>query len=249
MPLWRRRRGCAGGCWSCMAAMTRSSRNRRCADLCVRCAAIRATIRASPTTRMVTICCCATSTARRSAPISPGGCGCRERRWPRAPTAAVWPPLARSQARHCCRDARMPSPELIRLLVLLAVVDGDYHFVDGRPLFGRAKTLRGVAGAIAASTAAAPLIGLSWRIGLLVGAAAMAGDLFSSFLKRRLGCAPSTPLIGLDQIPESLFPLLVCVVPLSLTAVDIILGVALFFVGDLLISRLLYAFDLRDRPY
>jgi hypothetical protein len=162
----------------------------------------------------------------------------------------------------------MPSPELIRLLVLLAVangvpllaqkllgrryaypVDGDYHFVDGRPLFGRAKTLRGVAGAIAASTAAAPLIGLSWRIGLLVGAAAMAGDLFSSFLKRRLGCAPSTPLIGLDQIPESLFPLLVCVVPLSLTAVDIILGVALFFVGDLLISRLLYAFDLRDRPY
>ena len=39
-------------------------------------------------------------------------------------------------------------------------------------------------------------------IGLLVAATAMAGDLLSSFLKRRLALAPSSQAIGLDQIPE-----------------------------------------------
>ncbi len=77
----------------------------------------------------------------------------------------------------------------------------------------------------------------------------MAGDLFSSFCKRRLGLAPSSPAVGLDQVPESLFPLFACASPLSLTFADVAAGVAIFFVGELLLSRLLYAFDLRDRPY
>ena len=50
------------------------------------------------------------------------------------------------------------------------------------------------------------MIGLDWRIGALVAAMAMLGDLFSSFLKRRMGLAPSRQAIGLDQIPESCFP-------------------------------------------
>jgi CDP-diglyceride synthetase len=128
-------------------------------------------------------------------------------------------------------------------------VDGDRVFLDGRPLFGRAKTIRGVALAILITAAAAPLVGLEWKIGALVGSLAMAGDLFSSFLKRRLGRSSSSPAVGLDQIPESLFPLLGCVGPLSLSFADVAAGVGVFFVGELLFSRLLYAFDLRDRPY
>jgi CDP-2,3-bis-(O-geranylgeranyl)-sn-glycerol synthase len=128
-------------------------------------------------------------------------------------------------------------------------VDGDHDFVDGRPLFGPAKTLRGIACALAVTTAAGPVVGLDWQIGLVVGSLAMAGDLFSSFIKRRLGRPPSTPVVGLDQIPEALFPLLACMRLLSLTLIDVALGVALFFVGELLVSRLLYAFDLRERPY
>src|SRR5271167_3102460 len=115
----------------------------------------------------------------------------------------------------------MPSPFLAPALFLVLVangtplmvqkvlgrryaqpVDGDHRFVDGRPLFGRAKTLRGVAGAMLATTAAAAVIELAWPIGLLVGTLAMVGDLFSSFVKRRLGRSSSSPLVGIDQIPE-----------------------------------------------
>lgn len=128
-------------------------------------------------------------------------------------------------------------------------VDGDHDFIDGRPLFGPAKTVRGIACAVAVTTAAAPIVGLSWQIGFAVGSFAMIGDLFSSFLKRRFGRASSSPLIGVDQIPEALFPLLVCMRPLSLTLGDVAIGAALFFAGELLVSRLLYAFDLRERPY
>jgi hypothetical protein len=128
-------------------------------------------------------------------------------------------------------------------------VDGDREFLDGRPLLGRSKTIRGSALAILVTAAGAPLVGLDWKIGALVGTLAMAGDLFSSFLKRRLGLPPSSPAVGLDQVPESLFPLLGCLGPVSLTFADVAVGVAVFFIGELLLSRLLYAFDLRDRPY
>jgi CDP-diglyceride synthetase len=89
-------------------------------------------------------------------------------------------------------------------------LDGNRKFFDGRPLFGPAKTVRGILVAIVVTTASAPLLWLDLDIGLLVGAAAMAGDLLSSFLKRRLGLAPSSRATGIDQIPESLFPLLAC---------------------------------------
>jgi CDP-2,3-bis-(O-geranylgeranyl)-sn-glycerol synthase len=162
----------------------------------------------------------------------------------------------------------MPSPHLAPLLLLLLIangtplvmqkllgrhysqpVDGDHRFVDGRPVFGRAKTLRGLVCAVVATTAAAAILGLGWRIGLLIGALAMVGDLSSSFIKRRLGRSSSSPILGIDQIPESLFPLLACIYPLSLSFADVAIGVLIFCVAELAVSRLLYAFDLRDRPY
>jgi hypothetical protein len=162
----------------------------------------------------------------------------------------------------------MPSQHLLPLLLLLLLangtplavrkvlgsrlaypVDGDHEFVDGRPVFGPAKTVRGIACAVAATTATAPLVGVEWRIGLLVGSLAMAGDLFSSFLKRRLGRSPSSPVVGIDQVPEALFPLLACMAPLGLTFGDVAIGVAVFFVGGLFVSRVLYALDVRERPY
>ena len=103
--------------------------------------------------------------------------------------------------------------------------------------------------AILATIAAAPLLGLEWRIGAVVGTLAMAGDLFSSFCKRRLGLPPSSPALGLDQIPEALFPLLAykVLLPLPMSAIAVV--VAIFFTGEVVLSRLLYAFRLRDRPY
>jgi CDP-archaeol synthase len=128
-------------------------------------------------------------------------------------------------------------------------LDMGLTFFDGRPLFGPSKTCRGIVAALLAGAAGAPLIGLGFKIGLTVAAAAMAGDLFSSFVKRRLNLPPSSQGLGLDQIPESLFPLLACRAALSLTPVDILLGVCIFFAGELVLSRVLFRARLRDEPY
>ena len=128
-------------------------------------------------------------------------------------------------------------------------LDGNIKFVDSRPFFGGSKTIRGILAAISTTSAAAPLLGLSPLIGLVVATTAMAGDLLSSFLKRRIGLQPSSKAVGLDQIPESLFPLLACGQMLSLTAMDVVVGTAIFFVGELALSRVLFRLHVRDRPY
>jgi len=128
-------------------------------------------------------------------------------------------------------------------------IDGNIRFVDGRPLLGPSKTIRGIAASLLVTSLGAPLIGLQFKIGLLVAGTAMAGDLLSSFLKRRFGLASSSRATGLDQIPESLFPLLACRSILQLTAVDIVVGCAIFFIGEVLFSQLFYRLSLRDRPY
>ena len=128
-------------------------------------------------------------------------------------------------------------------------LDCDLAFADGRPWLGRSKTFRGVVLAVLVTTAGAALVGVSWEVGLLVGVFAMAGDLFSSFCKRRLNLPSSSRASGLDQIPEALFPALACRHLLALAPGDIAVCVAVFFVGEVVLSRLLYAFRLRDRPY
>jgi hypothetical protein len=128
-------------------------------------------------------------------------------------------------------------------------LDGGIKFFDGRPLFGPSKTIRGITASIFITTASAPLIALDLTIGAILAGAAMAGDLFSSFVKRRLNFPPSSQTLGLDQIPESLFPMLACRDALSLTIVEMALGVGIFFIGELILSRLLYQVHVRDEPY
>ncbi|MFZ2159544.1 MAG: CDP-archaeol synthase [Bradyrhizobium sp.] len=128
-------------------------------------------------------------------------------------------------------------------------LDAGLTFFDRRPLFGPSKTIRGIVFSVLVTALGAPLIGLDWSVGAIAAAAAMAGDLCSSFVKRRLNFPPSSQALGLDQLPESLLPLLACRAALSLTAVDIALGVGLFFVGELILSWILYRAHLRDEPY
>jgi CDP-archaeol synthase len=128
-------------------------------------------------------------------------------------------------------------------------VDAGITFFDQRPLLGSSKTLRGILLSIPVTTASAPVVGVAPGVGTLVAIAAMAGDLFSSFMKRRLNLPPSSQALGLDQVPESLFPLLACRFSLALTAADIALGIVIFFVGELALSRVLYKVHLRDEPY
>ncbi|HXK57554.1 MAG TPA: CDP-archaeol synthase, partial [Gammaproteobacteria bacterium] len=84
---------------------------------------------------------------------------------------------------------------------------------------------------------------------LLIGGFAMLGDLLSSFFKRRLGLNPSAMAFGLDQIPESLLPLLVCRPLLDLSWLQVCLLTLGFLILELLLSQLLYRLGIRRHPY
>lgn len=128
-------------------------------------------------------------------------------------------------------------------------LDAGLCWRDGRRLLGPSATLRGLVAAVGVTTAVAVWLGHPPHIGLAIGFAAMLGDACSSFVKRRFGLAPGDMAVGLDQIPESLFPLLAVMDPFRLTWWDVGLLVVGFMVFELLISRLLYRLHLRKRPY
>jgi CDP-2,3-bis-(O-geranylgeranyl)-sn-glycerol synthase len=128
-------------------------------------------------------------------------------------------------------------------------VDGGQRFSDGRRVLGSAKSCRGVLAAVAACGVVAPLAGVPVMMGALFGALAMAGDLFSSFIKRRLGIPPSGRALGLDQIPESLVPLWLLRHELDLAPLEVLALSAAFMVIELWLSRLLFRWHIRNRPY
>lgn len=130
-----------------------------------------------------------------------------------------------------------------------APLDGGLKFLDGRPLFGPSKTVRGLVLSVACTTLAAPLLGFEWITGAGLASASMFGDLLSSFIKRRLGLRTHSQAFGLDQVPESLLPLLLLQEHLGLGGGDIALIVTVFIALELLLSRLLYKLHIRDRPY
>ena len=128
-------------------------------------------------------------------------------------------------------------------------LDGGVRYVDGQPLFGASKTVRGVVLSILVTAAGGAVTGLGWNVGVLIGTLSMAGDLFSSFIKRRMKMPPSSRALGLDQIPESLFPLLACQGLLELTITEVVSVVTIFFIGDVVFSPLFYKLKIRKRPY
>ncbi|MFH1780246.1 MAG: CDP-2,3-bis-(O-geranylgeranyl)-sn-glycerol synthase [Candidatus Micrarchaeota archaeon] len=93
-------------------------------------------------------------------------------------------------------------------------IDLNKNFVDGRPWFGKSKTIRGfISGVLAGVLTGLILsfllpdlfiIGLSFSekiiVSFLLGLGAMLGDLLGSFLKRRLGVTPGESIFLLDQL-------------------------------------------------
>lgn len=129
-------------------------------------------------------------------------------------------------------------------------IDLGWKFpADGRPLLGASKTWRGLLGAVLGAGMTAPIMNMPIRIGLLVGLLAMLGDLLSSFMKRRAGLSPGAMAFGLDQIPESLIPLLAVRTELGISLATTGVLVLVFLVTELLLSRLLFAWHIRERPY
>lgn len=128
-------------------------------------------------------------------------------------------------------------------------LDGGYLTANGRHLLGPSKTIRGLIASVLSTAAVAQLIGIGWQWGMMIGAFAMLGDLCASFIKRRLDLAPSSKAVGLDQVPESLFPLIPSAVIFDLSWWSVFFLVMAFWVLDTLLSRLLFRLGIRRRPY
>lgn len=128
-------------------------------------------------------------------------------------------------------------------------VDGNVHLADGRPLLGKSKTWRGLLAALLSCALLGPALGFGLGFSLMFAAASMLGDMLSSFSKRRLGLAASARATGLDQIPESLLPMLLGMAWLDYGFGTVLLSVLVFSLLDVWLSPWLHRLGLRRRPY
>jgi CDP-diglyceride synthetase len=128
-------------------------------------------------------------------------------------------------------------------------IDLGRTWKDGRPVFGKAKTWRGLVAAILTTALIAPVLGLSSWAGGLFGSWAMAGDLCASFIKRRRGLVESSRSRMLDIIPESLLPGIMMHRQIGLGPLELVSMVGVFFLLAVLVSPILYRLRIRKRPY
>jgi hypothetical protein len=144
------------------------------------------------------------------------------------------------------------TPVIMRVLLqnrLDTAIDFGYILPDHHPVFGESKTWRGFIGAIIVTAIVAMVLGYGVNTGALIAIYALLGDLFSSFIKRRFGMAPSTMAPLLDQVPESLLPALMMMERFDLDMQSIIILVCLFIVLELLLSYIFFRLGIRKRPY
>jgi CDP-2,3-bis-(O-geranylgeranyl)-sn-glycerol synthase len=128
-------------------------------------------------------------------------------------------------------------------------LDAGKDFFDGQPLFGVSKTYRGAISSVLVTAAGAALVGYSMATGALFALASLAGDLVSSFIKRRMDLEPSSRTLVLDQLPESILPLVFLWQTLGLSASTAATTVIAFFVGEIVLSKVLFRLNIRDHPY
>lgn len=128
-------------------------------------------------------------------------------------------------------------------------VDLGYCFIDGRRFLGDSKTWRGLLVSFAVTPVVADFLGYSLVSGLLIAVFAMLGDMFSSFIKRRLKMPSSAKALFLDQVPESLFPALLVKDIFALDYWSVCILVCLFFIIELSLSSLLFKWGIRKHPH
>jgi len=128
-------------------------------------------------------------------------------------------------------------------------IDRGAVFRDGRPILGASKTYRGLVCSLGGTFLAGALVGVSWKVSVMVSLLAMVGDCVSSFVKRRLGYPSEAQALGLDQIPESLFPLLGMWKVFNLSIWGVGVTVAMFIVAEQVLSFIGYKLHIRKHPY
>lgn len=144
------------------------------------------------------------------------------------------------------------APAIVRNLLgprLARPIDGGGCFKDGTPVLGSSKTWRGIGASVVATVALSLVLSFPWKLGLVIAVCAMLGDIISSFIKRRLRIPPKGHAPILDQVPESLIPLLAVQPAVQIPWVNMVAVVAAFVALHLILSPLLFRLHVRDRPY
>ena len=119
-----------------------------------------------------------------------------------------------------------------------APLDRGRCLKDGRPMFGLNKTLRGLVGALLSGPIFAVILLLPAWLGLTSAAVSMAGDLGTSFLKRRLDRPEGEEHLFLDHSLEGALPLIILGLYLQLSIWQGLLALLLFLAGGRYGSRL-----------
>jgi RimJ/RimL family protein N-acetyltransferase len=182
--------------------------------------------------------------------VDPGGAGDRTvRAWkelaPAAHRAEVPGPLIAAAAivdpaALLLLIAANATPVLATRLLgrsLATPVDAFFRRHGASPLFGAHKTWRGLTAGVLACTLIGALLPCGAAVGCGFGLLALAGDLASSFVKRRMDWRSGYSAPLLDQLPESLLPLIVFAGPLGLGHVAIFGTAALFTLLDVATAR------------
>jgi len=128
-------------------------------------------------------------------------------------------------------------------------VDFDVRLGESGPLFGPHKTWRGLFSSVVATGMAAYFTPVGALVGMKLAVFSMAGDLLPSFIKRRSGFTSGKKVLFLDQVPESLLPLVLLKADLAISWMDIVVIVLLFYLGDVSLSPILFRFHIRRNPH
>lgn len=128
-------------------------------------------------------------------------------------------------------------------------IDFGYKLNDQQYLFGESKTWRGLISSITMTGLISLYLNSNIWPGITIALLAMSGDLISSFIKRRLHKPASTKVTFLDQVPESLLPAFGAIYYYPLGLIHIIVISLSFTIIDILVSKILYQFGIRKKPY
>jgi len=136
-------------------------------------------------------------------------------------------------------------------------IDADRTFIDGKPILGSHKTVRGFFAGLIVGTLVGfvqntvyPLYQSNLLLGFALSLGALIGDLFDSFIKRRLGFPPGASFPILDQLDfivgALLFSLMVPPLPpLNLILIIIVITPPI----HLLTNVLAFLFGFKSKPW
>ena len=133
------------------------------------------------------------------------------------------------------------TPVFVRKLPILDFpIDGGKK-LNGKPLLGKNKTVRGLifgtlAGGVTGIIISATSFPYAWWWGFLIGFAALLGDALKSVVKRQMGIRSGGSFMPFDQIDFIVIAYLASLPIVSFSALSAVTGFAVIFICTILVQ-------------